>query len=156
MPSTEWRWKFRDWAYTTRPTRLDNLVSIQKSPQHSRDLNATLSSYCLKKGVQSNRETEPKKQKTKKTEKNKTKQTKPGQNRRPIIKRAKPLGSDMSMKSYIKISVHLMGKENAICLSIILKSEGIVEKLFTVIKLYLDSNTLWGHKAAYCLCENVT
>lgn len=63
------RWKFRDWAYATRPTRLDNLVSIQKSPQHSSDLNAMLSSYYLKKGVQSDRETGPKKQKMKKTKK---------------------------------------------------------------------------------------
>lgn len=35
-----------------------------------------------------------------------------------------------------------MGKENEICLSIILKSEGTVEKLFTVIELDFDTNTL--------------
>lgn len=35
-----------------------------------------------------------------------------------------------------------MGKENEICFSIILNIEGTVENLFTVIKLYLDKNTL--------------
>lgn len=35
-----------------------------------------------------------------------------------------------------------MGKENEIFFSIILRSEGTIAKVFTVIKLYLDNNTL--------------